>query len=112
MEYLKDFDIIIKEQPIEETSPYGTAFAVSQAIDEVQDDDNVIVLCADTPLVTSESISSLIEYHKNTQSAATVLTTELEDPTGYGRIISDDNGHLIKIVEDKDASCDEKKLKR
>lgn len=111
MEYLKDFDIIIKEQPIEETSPYGTAFAVSQAIDEVQDDDNVIVLCADTPLVTSESISSLIEYHKNTQSAATVLTTELEDPTGYGRIISDDNGHLIKIVEDKDASCDEKKIK-
>lgn len=111
VEYLKDFDVIIKEQPVDEKSPYGTAFAVSRAIDEVEDNDNVIVLCADTPLVTSDSISSLIEYHVNTKSYATVLTTELEDPTGYGRIISKGNGDLLKIVEDKDATFDEKKIK-
>lgn len=111
IEYLRDVDVIVREQPIGEGSPYGTAFAVSQAIDEVEDDDDVIILCADTPLITSDSIKNLFEYHKSTKSYASVLTTVLEDPTGYGRIVRKSNGDLLRIVEDKDATDDEKKIK-
>lgn len=70
-----------------------------------------MVVCGDTPLITSDTFRKLFEYHENTQSKATILTTEMDDPTGYGRIIRSANGDVEKIVEHKDANEDERAVK-
>lgn len=99
----KNYSIIFKEQPIYEGAPYGTGFAVMQAIDEVTDDSIVTILCGDTPLITYMTLDRLIEYHKAGKFKGTVLTAVLEDSTGYGRIVRTESGDLLKIVEQKDA---------
>ncbi|KRQ86694.1 Bifunctional protein GlmU [Caloramator mitchellensis] len=71
----------------------------------------VIILAGDTPLVTSKTISEVFQYHIKNNFQATVITGDLENPKGYGRIIRDANGNLEKIVEDKDASEMEKLVK-
>ena len=58
-------------------------------------------MCGDTPLITSETLTSLIERHESSQSQATVLTATAIHPTGYGRIVKDSEGHLLRIVEEK-----------
>src|SRR5699024_2773790 len=70
-----------------------------------------IVVCGDTPLITEETFKNLFDYHENTASKATVLTTEISNPTGYGRVIRDDSGSVSRIVEHKDASQEEFNLK-
>jgi bifunctional UDP-N-acetylglucosamine pyrophosphorylase / glucosamine-1-phosphate N-acetyltransferase len=67
----------------------------------------VIVLTGDTPLLTSETLSALLADHRASGSSATVLTAELFDPTGYGRVIRAADGLLSKIVEHKDATEEE-----
>lgn len=109
-EYFKEEPIIFKTQPIGEDVPYGTGFAVMQAIDHIEDDSTVIVLYGDTPLITESTINKLLSFHNEEKFQATVLTAILEDPTGYGRVIKE-NGDIIKIVEHKDASKEEKKIK-
>lgn len=89
----------------------GTGHAVMQAAEHIPDTGNVIVLCGDTPLISSQSIKSLIDAHHQQDNAVTVLTAELDRPFGYGRIIRDQNDQVVKIVEEKDASVDEKKVK-
>ena len=71
----------------------------------------VMILCGDTPLITSELLKSFAEAHKNSNSAATVLTAEMPDATGYGRIIREADGSLKKIVEHKDATDAEKNIR-
>ena len=110
-EKFKDHDIIFKTQPIGKNYPYGTGYAVMQAIDYIEDNSNVIILYGDTPLITDKTILKLMEYHKKNKNNGTVLTAFLDDPTGYGRIVRDEKGHILKIVEDKDATEEEKKLK-
>jgi bifunctional UDP-N-acetylglucosamine pyrophosphorylase/glucosamine-1-phosphate N-acetyltransferase len=86
----------------------GTGHAVMMAKDEIEDNDIVIVLCGDTPLIKSETLRSLIDYHRDNGYLATVLTTEVDNPTGYGRVIRDEEENLVKIVEEKDANQMEK----
>ena len=74
-------------------------------------DGDVLVLSGDVPLLTQETIKTLIDEHKKSSATATLLTSELEDPTGYGRIIRDANGFVKKIVEHKDANEEELKIK-
>lgn len=107
-EYFKDTDVIFRDQPIGDEYPYGTGYAVMQVIDDIEDDDNVVILYGDTPLITGDTIKKLIDYHKNKDNNATVLTAYIDDPTGYGRIVRDENDNIMKIVEHKDA--DEKEL--
>ena len=65
---------------------------------------NILVLCGDTPLVTPQTLTELVDFHATSLSAATVLTAKMEDPTGYGRVIRDEFDRVVKIVEQKDAS--------
>jgi len=88
----------------------GTGHAVMQALDFIEDANEVIVLCGDTPLITKETLQTMIDFHREKQNAITVLSTIMEDPTGYGRIVRDDKGSLLKIVEQKDASEEEKEI--
>ncbi|WAW15039.1 bifunctional UDP-N-acetylglucosamine diphosphorylase/glucosamine-1-phosphate N-acetyltransferase GlmU [Peptostreptococcus equinus] len=87
----------------------GTAHAVMMADKYINDEDTVVVLCGDTPLIMPETMNKFFEYHDNGNYGVTVLTARVEDPTGYGRIVRDENGSLVKIVEQKDA--DENTLK-
>lgn len=110
-EYFKDEPIIFESQPIGEEHPYGTGFAVMQGIDYIEDDSTVIILYGDTPLISEKTINKFMTYHNENELQATVLTALLEDPSGYGRIIREENGDILKIVEERDASIEEKKIR-
>ena len=72
---------------------------------------DLLVLYGDTPLITTESLTKLVAEHQRAKSSVTVLSVEVENPTGYGRIIRDEHGRLERIVEEKDASSEEKIVK-
>ncbi len=89
----------------------GTGHAVLQAKDHLSNfDGDILVLCGDVPLLSSNTVKRLLEEHRTKKAKATVLTARLEDPSGYGRIIRNKEGMVERIVEDKDASADEKKV--
>ncbi|GGH88310.1 bifunctional UDP-N-acetylglucosamine pyrophosphorylase/glucosamine-1-phosphate N-acetyltransferase [Pullulanibacillus pueri] len=90
----------------------GTGHAVLQASAILGNlEGTTVVLCGDTPLVTQDTIETLLEYHEKAQSAATVLTAYTDSPKGYGRIIRSVDGALERIVEEKDASSEERSIK-
>jgi bifunctional UDP-N-acetylglucosamine pyrophosphorylase/glucosamine-1-phosphate N-acetyltransferase len=71
----------------------------------------VVVICGDSPLLRGETLRNLLQLHRQSGCAATVLTTFLDNPYGYGRIVRDETGHVSAIVEEKAASEDEKKIR-
>ncbi len=90
----------------------GTGHAVIKAEALVKGkQEYVIILSGDAPLIKTETIKNALECHIKESNVATILTANLDDATGYGRIIRNDEGKVIKIVEDKDASDDEKLVK-
>ena len=72
--------------------------------------DTILVLCGDTPLFTGELLKNFVDKHIKSKAAATVLTAEMPDATGYGRIIREDDGTFRKIVEHKDANSYERQI--
>lgn len=80
----------------------GTGHAVAQAVPILQDDELVLVLCGDVPLLTRQTLGRLIDAAGSDSPA--LLTVKLADPTGYGRVLRDDLGHVAGIVEQKDAT--------
>ncbi len=83
----------------------GTGHAVQQAEPLLGGEDGTtVILYGDTPLVTSETIGSLLQIHTDTGSAATVLTAVVPNPQGLGRIIRDEAGNVLRIVEQKDCT--------
>jgi bifunctional UDP-N-acetylglucosamine pyrophosphorylase/glucosamine-1-phosphate N-acetyltransferase len=106
-----DESISFKSQPIGDQYPYGTGFAVMQTLDSFSDDDTVLVLNGDTPLIRTQTIDELIKFHEMNDCSATILTAIMECPFGYGRIVRDDKAEIKKIVEEKDA-CHKEKLIR
>jgi bifunctional UDP-N-acetylglucosamine pyrophosphorylase/glucosamine-1-phosphate N-acetyltransferase len=89
----------------------GTAHAVMQAADFLEGKEGVtIVVCGDTPLIRAETMEALFAHHETLAAKATILTARIEDPTGYGRIIRNENGLVEKIVEHKDATEDERRI--
>lgn len=111
MEELAEDDVFFRIQPIGEGCPYGTGYAVMQAMDDIEDDCNVVILCGDTPLITDSTIKELLNYHQKNGYDGTVLTAVLDDPSGYGRIIRDEDDNLLEIIEDRDATEEEKAIK-
>jgi bifunctional UDP-N-acetylglucosamine pyrophosphorylase/glucosamine-1-phosphate N-acetyltransferase len=81
--------------------PDGTGGAVRAAAGEIGADDAVLVLPGDVPLVTPGAIERLMRAHAKHRAAATMATMMLDDPSGYGRVIRDDDGHVEGVVETK-----------
>jgi bifunctional UDP-N-acetylglucosamine pyrophosphorylase/glucosamine-1-phosphate N-acetyltransferase len=89
----------------------GTAHAVMQTEDILRDKAGVtIVVCGDTPLIRAETMEALFHHHEKLAAKATILTAKINDPTGYGRIIRNENGFVEKIVEHKDATDAEREI--
>jgi len=82
------------------------------ALPLLPDDGNpVLVLYGDTPLLTAETIHALLALHRTSRSAATLLSAQVPDPTGYGRVIRDRDGRVRKIVEEADCSAEERQVR-
>jgi UDP-N-acetylglucosamine pyrophosphorylase len=89
----------------------GTGHAVLQAENHLHDfEGDVLVLSGDVPLLRDSTMKSLIAYHKQKKAVATILTAIMDDPTGYGRILRDDQDHVIGIIEHRDASPEQLKI--
>lgn len=89
----------------------GTAHAVMQAKEILNGREGVtIVVCGDTPLIRHETMEALLKHHKASAAKATILTVMADDPTGYGRVVRNENNHVEKIVEHKDATDEERKI--
>src|SRR5205085_4098237 len=91
----------------------GTGHAVLQAGDALDDvrGKRVLILSGDVPLTRPETLRQLIDEHEQNGNALTLLTMVLDDPAMYGRIVRDEGGAVTRIVEAKDASDDQKKIK-
>ena len=88
----------------------GTGHAVMQGIESIKDvDGTVMVLYGDSPLIEAETLKRVREDHSKKMRAATVITAIADEPYGYGRIVRE-NGEIVRIVEQKDASEDEQKI--
>ena len=86
----------------------GTGHAVVQAESFLKGKKGTtLVISGDTPLLTTETLNNLFDYHQGKNASATILTAQAADPTGYGRIVRDRVGIVEKIVEQKDASIEE-----
>jgi bifunctional UDP-N-acetylglucosamine pyrophosphorylase/glucosamine-1-phosphate N-acetyltransferase len=95
-----------------QTEQRGTGHAVMAARAQLADSNSlVLVLPGDVPLIRSETLEAFIENHKSSRASCSVLTVRLENPTGYGRIVRDDNDLFARIVEQKDARLEEQKIK-
>ena len=86
----------------------GTGHAAQLALAGKAPKGTVLVLAGDTPLLSGDSLAQFVAAHAAGKFAASVLTAEHPEPTGYGRIIRDDSDELLRIVEEKDATDDEK----
>ena len=90
----------------------GTGDAVESARSELENSDSlVLILSGDVPMIKTETLRKLIEHHNNAAAACTILSVRLENPTGYGRIIRDQNDSFQKIVEHRDATDEERLVK-
>ena len=90
----------------------GTGHAVSMALPYLKDfEGEAVILCGDTPLITSDTLKEFIEYHKANNSDITVMSAIFENPANYGRIIRNSDGTLNSIVEEKDADAEQKAVK-
>jgi len=88
----------------------GTGHAVKQCEQVIRDVRDVLIVCGDTPLLQVGTLAKLVEQHRQSDSDVTVLTASPDNPFGYGRIVRDDSGHVTSIVEEKDASHDQRQI--
>ena len=92
----------------------GTGHAVVCAMDAFpvvnRKDTNVFVLCGDGPLIRTNTLKVMLDRHHQTHADATLATSVIDDPSGYGRIVRDAQGRFERIIEQKNASADELKI--
>jgi bifunctional UDP-N-acetylglucosamine pyrophosphorylase/glucosamine-1-phosphate N-acetyltransferase len=97
---------------VDQGDPLGTGHAVLCAGKHVKGfKGTVLILYGDVPLLKADTLRRFIDFHESNDGAITVMTTVLEDPAGYGRIMRADEGRVQRIVEDRDASPDEVSIK-
>lgn len=99
---------------VEQRVQRGTGDAVSVALTAFPDDDmedgEIVVLPGDTPLLRPSTLAALVRRHRDKGAAASVLTTKLANPTGYGRVVRDKNDRVARIVEEADATPEERAI--
>lgn len=105
--YLGDSaEFVLQEQQL------GTGHAVQQAEKLLGQEDGItIVICGDTPLVKASTLRAMLELHESSGAAATILSASFENPAGYGRIIRGEDGTVQRIVEHKDCTPEEAKVR-
>ena len=92
-----------------QADPLGTGDALRAAVEALPEDvEEIVVLSGDVPLIEPESVSAILEGRRSTNAPMALAGVELDDPTGYGRIILGDDTTVIRVVEEKDASPAEK----
>lgn len=104
----KDIEFVVQDPQL------GTGHAVDQARPLLKDtprDGELVVLCGDGPLITAATIGKLLKAHRDSKAAATLATSVIPDATGYGRIARDSAGDFQAIVEQKDCSSEQLKLR-
>ena len=106
-ESFPDRDLVFVQQ----MPQLGTGHAVMQAAYVLKDyKELTVILCGDVPLLKPKTIRRLISNHQESQACVTVLTTEPPGPHAYGRIVKDEQGDILKIVEHRDANDAEKEI--
>ena len=97
---------------VEQQERLGTGHAVQQAEELFRDrpDVDVLVLCGDGPLIRPQTLNALLTTHRSQKAAATLATSVIEEPAGYGRIIRDSAGRFQKIIEHKDADESQRRI--
>lgn len=101
-------------ETVVQTEPDGTGGAVRAALELIREAETVVVLSGDHPLVSAETVSGLLSAHEAAGAAATVMTTVLEDPGSYGRVVRDADGEVLRIAEAKapgDATLEELQIR-
>ena len=93
---------------IEQTQQLGTGHAVQQVSDQIDNNSMVLILYGDVPLLKAETLQTLLS--QTNEKTLALLTVNLQNPTGYGRIVRDDSGKVLRIVEQKDATEIEKQI--
>jgi bifunctional UDP-N-acetylglucosamine pyrophosphorylase/glucosamine-1-phosphate N-acetyltransferase len=102
----KQVDFVVQEKQL------GTAHATSEFLKQFPKIEGVmLVLSGDTPLLQDSTLRELLSIHQQRQAAISLLTTELQDPTGYGRVIRNEQGNIQRIVEEVDANSTEKTVR-
>jgi UDP-N-acetylglucosamine pyrophosphorylase len=108
MEACRNMDVEFAFQ--EQQLGTGHAVTMTEEIFKTYDGD-LLILSGDVPLLKVETLNKLVKTHKKSNAIATLLTGELDDPTGYGRVIRSEEGTIARIVEQKDANSEELKIK-
>lgn len=103
----QDISLAVQEEQL------GTGHAVACAMDALQSmpgGGTVLILCGDVPLIKAATLKDMLAFHRTRQAKITVLTAHVADPTGYGRIIKQAGEKVLRIVEEKDASKEEREI--
>ncbi len=109
LEHSHRIDIEFVEQRVQRGT--GDAALVGLVgLPDDEDEGDVLVLPGDAPLLRPGTIAELVEHHRSTGAAATLLTAVMEDPTGYGRVVRGKNGSVERVVEDGDATPEEREI--
>ncbi|MDU9050964.1 MAG: NTP transferase domain-containing protein [Candidatus Electrothrix sp. Rat3] len=96
--------------PVVQEEQLGTGHAVLCAESACEAADLVMILCGDTPLIHSETLQAMIDRHKESKAVLSLMTTVLDDPFGYGRILTDADGGVVEIIEQKDANEEQRAI--
>lgn len=99
------------EQPNQRGTGDATAVALTGIPEDGADDIDVVVLPGDTPLLRPATLAALVRHHRSEDAAATLLTAEVDDAGGYGRVVRDGDGLVTRVVEQADATPDEEAIK-
>lgn len=102
----QDVEFVVQQEQL------GTGHAVLTAETALPEKDGtVMILCGDTPLIRSETLINMVQEHRRQSAMVTFMTTTLGDPSNYGRVLCDEDGRVQRIVEQKDATAEQLRIR-